>query len=74
MNKELKKANYTRSKLHNKFCKSPSKENEALYQKQWNKCLSLKRKSINKYFNGITKCGIVTNKFLQIFSYKLKSS
>ena len=32
MNKELRKAIYTRSRLRNKFCKSPSKENEALYK------------------------------------------
>ena len=33
MNKELRRAIYTRSRLCNKFCKSPSKENEALYKK-----------------------------------------
>ena len=62
MNKELRKAIYTRSRLRNKFCKSPSKENEALYKKQRNKCVSLRRKSIKKYFNDITNYGIATNK------------
>ena len=33
MNKELRKATSTRSKSHNKDCKSPSKENDALYKK-----------------------------------------
>ena len=71
MNKELKKAIYARSRLCNKFCKRPSKENEAFYKKQRNKCVSLRRKSIKKYFNDITKYGIATNKifwnlFLQI--------
>ena len=58
MNKELRKAICTRSRLRNKFCKSPSKENEALHKKQPNKCVSLKRKSIKKYFNDITNYGI----------------
>ena len=60
--KELRKAIYTRSRLRNKFCKSPPKENKALYKKQQNKCIYLRRKSIEKYFNDITKYGIATNK------------
>ena len=62
MNKELRKAIYTRSRLRNKFCSSTSKENEALYKKQRNKCVSLRRKSIKKYFNNITNYEIATNK------------
>ena len=62
MNRELRKAIYTRSRLRNKFCESPSKENEALYKKQRNKCVSLRRKSIKKYFDDITNYGIATNK------------
>ena len=61
MNKELRNAIYTRSRF-NKFCKSPSKENEALYKKQLNKRVSFRRKRIKKYFNGVTKYGIATNK------------
>ena len=61
-NKELRKAIYARSRLHNKFCKSPSKENKALYKKQRKKCVSLRRKSIKKYFNDITNYGIATNR------------
>ena len=34
---------------------------EAFYKKQRNKCVSLRRKSIKKYFDGITKYGIATN-------------
>ena len=34
MNNELRKAIYTRPRLRNKFCKSPSKESEALYKQQ----------------------------------------
>ena len=62
MNKELRKAIYTRSRLRNKFCKSPSNENEALYKKKRNKCVSLRRKSVKKYFNDITNYGIATSK------------
>ena len=63
LNEELRKAINTRSRLRNKFCKSPSKENKTLYKKQRNKCLSLRRKSIKKYPNDITKYGIATNKY-----------
>ena len=38
------------------------KENKTLYKKQRNKCVSLKRKSIKKYLNGITKYRIALNK------------
>ena len=38
MNKELRKAIDTGSRLRNKFSKSLSKENEAFYKKQRNKC------------------------------------
>ena len=62
MNKELRKAIYTRSRLRNKLCSSTSKENEALYKKQRNKCVSLRKKSIKKYFNNITNYEIATNK------------
>ena len=62
MNKELRKAIYTRFRLRNKFCKSPSKENEALYKKERHKCTSLRRKSIKKYFSDIINYGIATNK------------
>ena len=60
MNKKLGKTIYSRSRLHNKFYESPSKENKVLYKKQRNKCALLRRKSINKYFNNITKYGLAT--------------
>ena len=62
MNKELRKTIYTRSRLRNKFCKSLSNKSEALYKKQQNKCISLRRKSIKKYFNDTNNYGIATNK------------
>ena len=46
MNKELRKAIYTRSRLRNRYFKNPTKENETPYKKQRNKCVWLRRKSI----------------------------
>ena len=60
MNKELRKAIYTRSRLRNNFCKT--KENEKKYKIQKNKCVSLRKKSIKKYFKNISKDGVVSNK------------
>ena len=62
MNKELRKAIYTRSRLRNRYFKYPTKENETPYKKQRNKCVSLWRKSITQYFSKITSKGIMTNK------------
>ena len=55
MNKELRKAIYTISKLRNNICKNPTKENEKKYKIQTNKCVSLRKKSIKKYFKNISK-------------------
>ena len=62
MNKELRKAIYTRSRLGNKFCENPTKENDKKYKIQGNKCVSLRKKSIKKYFKNISKDGVVSNK------------
>ena len=62
MNKELRKAIYTRSRLRNRYFKNPTKENETSYKKQRNKCVSLRRKSITQHFSKITSKGIMTNK------------
>ena len=51
--KEFGKAIYNRSRLRNKFCKIASEENEKLYKKQGNKCVSIRKKSIKNYFNKI---------------------
>ena len=40
-NKELHKAIYDRSRLRNRFCKILTEENENLYKKQRNKCVSI---------------------------------
>ena len=62
INKELRKAIHTRSRLRNIFCKNPTKENEKKYKIQRNKCMSLRKKSIEKYFKNISKEGVVSTK------------
>ena len=65
INKELRKAIYDRSRLRNRFCKTPTEENEKLYKKQRNKCVSIRKKSIRNYFNKIANENVVTQKFLE---------
>ena len=60
--KELRKAIYDRSRLRNRFCKAPTEENEKLYKKQRNKCVSIRKKRIINYFNKIANENIVTNR------------
>ena len=48
MNKELKKAIYTRSRLRNNFCKNPTKENEkSAKHNETNVCLLVRKKLRN---------------------------
>ena len=58
----------------NNFCENPTKENEKKYKIQRNKCACLRKKSIKKYFNNISKDGVVSNKKRlehdETFSYK----
>ena len=61
-NKELRKVIYDRSGLRNRFCKTPTEENEKLYKKQRSKCVSIRKKSIRNYFNKIANENIVTNR------------
>ena len=53
MNKGLRKAIYTRSKLKSNFCKKPTKENEKKYKIQRNKLYLLE--SIKKYLRIFPK-------------------
>ena len=63
MTKEFHKAICNRSRLRNQFWKIPSEENENLYKKQRNTCVaSIRKKSIQNYFNEIAHGNIVTNK------------
>ena len=61
MNRNPRKEIYTRSRFRNKFCKTPTKENEKLYKKQRNKCVALRRKCMKEYFHNIADNNIVTN-------------
>ena len=58
----MRKAIYAHSRLKNKFCKNPSKENERNYKRKRNLCLSLRRKAIKQYFSNVTSKGTVTKK------------
>ena len=62
INKVMRKAFYTRSRLRNNFCKNPSEENEGKYKTQRNLYVSCRRKAIKQYFSNITSKRIVTNK------------
>ena len=62
MNKQLRKAIYTRSRLKNKYNKNRTDENSIQYKKQINKCVNLRKKAIKTYFKNITNSGIVENK------------
>ena len=53
MNKALRKAITTRSRLKNKFNKNSSAKNRNSYKKQTNFCLKLLRQTKEKYFNNI---------------------
>ena len=50
---ELRKAIYDRSRLRNRFCKTPTEEKENLYKKQRNNCVSIRKKNIRNYSNEI---------------------
>ena len=62
VSKELRKAIYTRSRFRNRFLKNPDEINSKLYKQQRNKCVSIRRKSIQHYFSNITSNKIITNK------------
>ena len=53
MNRTLSQAFSTRARLKNKKQKCPTQENEALYRKQRNYCVSLLRKEKKTHYNNI---------------------
>ena len=67
VNKELRKAIYTRSRLRNKMCQNTISENIYAYKKQRNKCVSLRRQCIKQYLANITENDITTNKEFRNF-------
>ena len=62
MNKALRKAIMTRSRLKNKFNKNSSAKNWNSYKKQRNFCLKLLRQTKEKYFNNINVKKVSDNK------------
>ena len=61
MNRDLRKGIYTRSRLQKKLKKYSSRENEAKFNKQRNKCVSLRKKAIRNHFKNATSNGLVSN-------------
>ena len=53
MNKALRKAIMTRSRLKNLYNKNPNVENEMKYKKQRNFCVNLLRKSKRRYYHNL---------------------
>ena len=62
VDKQLRKAIYTRTRLRNKIHRNPSKENKIAYKKQMNFCVSLRRKCMKNYLKKLTEKGLTTNK------------
>ena len=62
VDKQLRKAIYTRTRLRNKIHRNPSKENKIAYIKQINFCVSLRRKCMKNYLKKLTEKGLTTNK------------
>ena len=62
MNSEFQKEIYVRSRLRNNYWVEPSAENKAMYKKQRNKCVKIRRKSIKRYMDQVSEKDIETNK------------
>ena len=62
VNKALRKAIMTGSRLKNKFHKNSSAKNWNIYKKQRNFCLKLLRQTREKYFNNINVKKVSDNK------------
>ena len=62
MNREFQKEIYVRSRLRNKYWVEPTTENKVAYQKQRNKCVKIRRKSIKRYMDKVSEKGIEANK------------
>ena len=62
VDKQLRKAIYTRTRLKNRIHKNPSKENKMAYKKQRNFRISLRRKCMTNYLKKLMEKGLTTNK------------
>ena len=70
VNREFRKAIYTRSRLRNKYRNNTTSENELWDKQQRNQCVSLRRKSMKLCLNKLAADGIVTNKSFWKFIFK----
>ena len=51
----------------NKTNKNPTMKNLTVYKRQWNLCISLRRKNIKSFLSNVTKRGVTTNKSFWVF-------
>ena len=57
MNRDFQKVIYTRTRLKNEYWRDPSRQNELVYKKQRNLCVSIGRKSITNYLHKLAEKG-----------------
>ena len=62
MTKRLSKAIMNRTRLRNKFLKTPNRENEINYKRQRNYCVNLSKKEKKTYYNNINIKLVLDNK------------
>ena len=62
MNRSLRKAIMTRSRLRNRFIRSKTAADRIAFNKQRNLCVSILRKAKREYFNKMNKNNITDNK------------
>ena len=62
VDKQLRKAIYTRTRLKNKIHRNSSNKNKMAYKKQRNFCVSLRRKYMKNYLKKLTEKGLTPNK------------
>ena len=62
MNKKISRAIMNRTKLRNRFLGTRSNEDKAAYNKQWNYCVSLIRKTKQQYYNNLHHRKVADNR------------
>ena len=74
MNREFQKEICVKSRLRNKYWVEPTTENKVAYQKQRNKCVKIRRKSIKRYMGKVSEKGIKLTKVTKVFGILLNPS
>ena len=62
MNRELRKAVYTRSRLKNKLGNNPTHESKIAYKRQRNVCVTIGKKAVKSHFKTVACNGVTNNK------------